>query len=836
MSDYGHPPVMSTLNYSVILKWHVFGSPSTPISFVMIKHFMKIAWRNLLRRKIYSVINITGLTAGMACCLLITIYIQHELSYDKYHAKGDRIYRVTHAFRNVQRGETLPPPTPEQFQVWGCAPVAPALLADFPAIEKVVQFTSPIDLLLQNGNTRIQQSNLYFIDSTAFDIFSWKMLHGNPHTALTAPNSIVLTRSTAQKYFGNTPALGKPLQVNNKETFVVTGVMEDVPPNSQFRFEGLVSMSTFRNWRAEVFDWWGYVDFYTYFLLKENSSISSITAQIPEFLERHKTDKGYTIAFEKLGDAYLHSAAQRQPGPTGSVTNIYIFALIAAFILVIACINFMNLSTARSMERAKEVGVRKVLGALHSGLIRQFLAESVIISLVATVIAVVIAQLTLPIIGQLSGKDFSNIKIFSWNMFAWILLFTIITGLFAGIYPAWFLSRFKTIFVLKGVFQSTGQGIALRRMLVVFQFTLSMALIAGTGIIFSQLNHLRSHELGFRKDQMLVIDFGNDEQVQKSIEVIKKALKDHPAVNSVAASRAVPGEFLPNAYTEIQAPDGHMANNDPLIYEIDFDFIPHFQIPMAAGRAYSRDFPADSAGSLVINEAAAHMFGYANPKDIIGKKFKQWGREGTVIGVVKDFNFRSLHLPVEPLTLRYGYPWALGRISLLVKPDNIQQTIAELKKIWDSHEPQRPFLYHFLDESFSRQYEADAHFGKIFSLFSGLAILIACLGLFGLATFTAEQRTKEIGIRKVLGSSVAGIVALMSKDFIKLVAIAIVIAIPLTWWSMNKWLNDFAYRITIGPGIFIAAAFIAIIIAMITISWQSLRAALANPVKALRNE
>jgi putative ABC transport system permease protein len=802
----------------------------------MFKHFIKIAWRNLLRRKVYSLINLTGLAVGMACCLLITFYVQHELSFDKYHAKADRIYRVTHSFRNTQNGETLPPPTPEQYQVWGNAPIAPALINDFPAIEKVVQFTSPNDLLLQYENTRIQQDNLLFMDSTAFDVFSWKMIAGNPRTALTRTNTIVLTKSTAQKFFGNTSAVGKTLKVDNNESFEVTGVMEDVPSNSHFTFNGLISMTTFKKWREEIFGWWGYVDFYTYLLLKENADMRSISSKVPEFLKRHDTDKNYAINFEKLTDAYLHSAAQRQPGATGSLSNIYIFALIALFILIIACINFMNLSTARSMERAKEVGVRKVLGAVHGGLIRQFLSESVILSLAAAIIAVVLAQLSLPFIGELSGKDFASVHIFSWNMIAWILFFTLITGLLAGIYPAWFLSRFKTMLVLKGVFQSSGKGIALRKSLVVFQFTLSMALIAGTGIIFSQLNHLRSHELGFTKDQMMIIDFGGDQQVQNKIELIKKELNDHPSVVSVAASRAVPGEFLPNAYTEVQSRDGQMVNNAPLIYEIDFDFIPHFQIPMAAGRPYSREFVADSANSMVINEACARLFGYSNPADVIGKKFSQWGREGTVIGVVKDFNFRSLHLPVEPLTLRYGYPWSLNRIALLVKPYELNRTIAELKQIWDRVSPQRPFLYHFLDESFSRQYEADAYFGKVFSLFSALAIFIACLGLFGLATFTAEQRTKEIGIRKVLGSSVAGIVALISKDFIRLVVIAIVIAIPVTWWSMNKWLDDFAYRVNIGVGVFVMAALIAVFVAMITISWQSLKAALANPVKALRNE
>lgn len=327
----------------------------------MLEHFFKIAFRNLLRRKIYSIINVTGLAVGMACCLLITYYVYHELSYDRYHANAERIYRVIHSFRNTQNDETLPPPTPQEYQVWGNAPVGPAL-ASYPEIEKIVQFTSPNSLLLQNGDRRFQQDNLLFMDSTAFDIFSWKMLAGNPRTALVSPNSIVLTKSTAQKYFGRTSPVGQSLKVNNRENFIVTGVMEDVPSNSHFDFTGLISMTTFRNWRAEIFDWWGYVDFYTYLLTKENTPIEALQSKVVPFLKKYNDNKGYTISFERLTDAYLRSQAVRQPGTTGNLSNVYIFSLVALFILVIACINFMNLSTARSMERAKEVGMRKVLG------------------------------------------------------------------------------------------------------------------------------------------------------------------------------------------------------------------------------------------------------------------------------------------------------------------------------------------------------------------------------------------------------------------------------------------------------------------------------------------
>jgi putative ABC transport system permease protein len=773
----------------------------------------------------------------MACCILIAVYIQNELSYDQYHTKRDRIVRVLHAFRSVKEGVNPGAPTPEEYQVWGNAPIGPALQADFPEIEKVAQFMSPISLLLQHGEKRFQQNNLLFMDSTAFDVFSWKMIFGNPHTALTAPNTIVLTKKISEKFFGDANPVGQTLRVNNGENFMITGVMEDVPDNSQFTFNGLISMTTARKERAEIFDWWGYVDFYTYLLLKENTNAQSLQAQSTAFLKKHlPNDRGYTISFEKMNGAYLHSAATRQPGPTGSLLNVYLFSCIAVFIMLIACINFMNLSTARSLERAKEVGVRKVLGVRPSSLMWQFLFESIVMSVAAAMIAVILARPGVSLIATLSGKDLSYAHFFTPFISVSLLVFAFFVGILAGIYPACVLSGFKAITVLKGKFNPSRDGISFRKALVVFQFTLSIALIAGTIIVYTQLKYVNRHDLGFQKEQMLIINFEGDGKVQENIESIKKAIADQPGVVSVAASRAVPGEFLPNAGTQIQGPDGQMGNQGPLIYEIDFDFIPVYHIPLVAGRNYSRTFTTDSAQSMVINEAAAKLYGYTRPADAVGKKFSQWGRTGTVIGVVKDFNFRSLHQAVEPLTLRYGYPWSLNRISVSVNGNNIQSTLARLKKTWDKLVPQRPFMYHFLDESFSAQYEADQHFGELFTFFSCLAICIACLGLFGLSTFMAQQRVKEIGVRKVLGSSVSGIVLLLSKDFIKLIIVAIVIAVPLCWWAMTQWLQGFAYRITIGPLVFIEAGMVALSVALITMAWQSVKAAMSNPISSLRNE
>ncbi|HEY4287424.1 MAG TPA: ABC transporter permease [Puia sp.] len=803
----------------------------------MLRHFFQIAWRQLMKRKFYSFINIAGLAIGMACCIVITLYIQNELSYDRYHTKRDRIYRVVQAFRSSQPGEKLTAPSPRDYQVWGCAPVGPALQSDFPQIEKVVQFMSPVSLLLQRGDKRFQQDNLICMDSTAFDVFSWKMLRGDPHTALVAAGSIVLTKTVAQKFFGDANPIGQALRVDNSDNFMVTGVMEDVPPNSQFSFNGLISMATARKQRLEIFNWWGYVDFYTYLLLKENTSIRSLETQASAFVARHNgEDKGYAIAFEKMTDAYLHSVAGRQPGPSGSLLNVYLFSCIAVFIMLIACINFMNLSTARSLERAKEIGVRKVLGVRPESLMWQFLFESVLLSLIAVTIAVLLAQTGISLIGTLSGKELSNTHFLTPPALVCIVAFAVVVGILAGIYPAWFLAGFRPLAVLKGKVNASGGSISLRKVLVVFQFSLSIALIAGTAIVYTQLKYIDRHDLGFQKEQMVILNFEGDQKVQQQIEAIKKAIAGQQGVISVAASRAVPGEFLPNAGTQIQGPDGQMLQRGPFIYEIDFDFIPTYHIPLVAGRSYSRAYITDSAQSMVINETAARSFGYVHPGDAVGKKFDQWGRKGTVIGVVKDFNFRSLHQAVEPLTLRYGYPGELNRISVGIKGGNVPATLAGLKTTWERLAPQRPFLYHFLDESFGAQYEADRHFGQLFTLFSLLAIGIACLGLLGLSTFMAQQRIKEIGIRKVLGSSVTGIVVLLSRDFLKLIVLAAVVAIPLCWWTMNEWLQGFAYRITLGPVVFLEAALIALGVALITIGWQAIKAAMANPIQSLRNE
>src|SRR5688572_17928874 len=619
----------------------------TLIQSAMLQNYFKIAWRNLIKKKAYSVINIFGLALGIACCFLIFMFVQDELSYDNYHANGDRIYRVIHGEKSVDPKSGRPYP----FWVWGNAPIGPALMNEFPEIDKVVQFSGRADILLSIEDKAYQEDGIFLMDSTVFDVFSWDLVKGDPKTALAAPYSIVLTETTARKYFGNEDPIGKSLKGSEAAgrtaagDYTVTGILKDVPSNSHFRFNALLSMSTFKKSRPEVFDEWGYVDFYTYFLVNEKFDRVAFEKKIPEFMARHKKqpDSKYTIAIEPLKDVYLRTDAERQPGETGSLPNIYVFSIIGIFILAIAIINFMNLSTARSMERAKEVGIRKSIGAFRSSLIFQFLGESFIIVLLSMFVAFFLVAMALPSMADFTGKVFVLEDLVNWQTVPVFLGGLFLISIFAGSYPALALSGFGAVAVFKGITKSNLGGANLRRALVVFQFTLSIALIAGTIIVYMQMNHLLDKDLGFDKEHMLILDYNYDGAVNAKSEALKIEMEANPAILSAAFSRSVPGSYFPNAGTEIQSADGEMKWMGQPIFQVGMDFITHFGLELVAGRSYSRDYPSDSSKALVINEAAARQYGYANPADVVGKKFSQWGREGEVIGVVKDFNYISLH-------------------------------------------------------------------------------------------------------------------------------------------------------------------------------------------------
>jgi len=536
-----------------------------------------------------------------------------------------------------------------------------------------------------------------------------------------------------------------------------------------------------------------------------------------------------TLFLEPLKDVYLHSTRDGQK--KGNITNVYIFSIVAIFILLIACINFINLTTARSAERAKEVGIRKVVGAAKTQLTKQFMGESAIICLIAFILTILFSWLLLPLFNQLTGKIISH-SIFENILYLVILFFAAIgIGLLAGIYPALVLSSFKPVIVLKGKFATGTRGILLRKALVVSQFTISIGLIIATIIVYNQMSYMRNQDLGFSKDQILVMDTYGD----KGQDAFKQALTGIPTIKSVALSSSVPGSGNNSAYSEIENNKGDLQIANLDVYFVDFDYINQFKIKMVAGRGFSREFGTDTTQAMVLNEAAVKMFGYSSPQQAIGKRFKQWGREGKIIGVMKDFHFRSLQQPIKPLSMRIE-PGRNDLVSVNVSATNLSATISTIESKWKTLIPSRPFSYSFLDESFDEQYRSEERFGKLFLNFAILAIFISCLGLLGLASYSTIQRTKEIGIRKVLGASVSNIVNLLSKDFLRLVAISALIAFPVAWFAMNKWLQDFAYRTGVSWWIFLMAGILATLIALFTISFQAIKAAVANPVRSLRTE
>ena len=663
------------------------------------------------------------------------------------------------------------------------------------------------------------------------------MVKGDPQKALTDPLSIVLSETTSKKYFGSEDPIGQTLLLRGDNQIVkVTGIMKDIPGNSHFKADVIVSMIT----RTQLFNpgrdsQWGNFGFYSYLLLKKGTDPQRLQAKFPAFLTRHngkeqeESQMFYTLTLEPLKEVYLQS--KRESPDKGSMSNVYIFSVIAIFILIIACINFINLTTARASERAKEVGIRKVVGAAKSRLITQFLGESVLICVLAFLLAILLCTLLLPQFNQLAGKTISEGIFKNSNYIVMLFLISAAIGLTAGIYPALVLSGFQPITVLKGRFASGKKGISLRQGLVVSQFTVSIILIAGTIVVYKQLHYMRSRDLGFAKDQMLVMDYYYDRNIQS----LKNEIKTIPSVLSVSTSSSIPGMGNNIAYSQVENKAGEMQIANMDVYFTDFDFLKQFKVGMVAGRTFSPDMPTDSTQAMIINEEAVKSFGYTSPDDIIGKRFSQWGREGKIIGVIKNFNFQSLHQDIKPLSIRVE-PENFHIISMKVAAANLPATIAAVEKKWKAAIPNRPFSYFFVDEAFDRQYRTEERFGNLFLDFAILAIFISCLGLLGLASYSTTQRTKEIGIRKVMGASVGNIAGLLSKDFLKLVLVAIVIALPVAWFAMNRWLQDFAYRSTIPWWIFLVTGIIATLIALITISFQAIKAAIANPVKSLRTE
>jgi putative ABC transport system permease protein len=816
----------------------------------MFKNYLKIAWRNLMKNKVFSFINILGLSIGLTCCMLITLYILNETSYDRYQKNADNIYQVGTEFKGLGNFKKLPN-TP--------AALGEIMKQVFPEIQKTTRlmrlFAEDKTLLQytpQNGAIKsFYETKGYLADSTFFRIFTYNFVEGNPATALSNPNTVVLSEDIAKKIFGNQSAINKVIHIssstNGDHDFQVTGVFRPIDKPSHI--DGRFFLSTMGGNVADMIKNAGTNlannnMYFTYLLLAPGSDPKKIESQFPAFVDKYIGKDLKALGFQKaqyliaLKDIHLHSGSDSDVTPSGSVTYLYILASIALFTLLIACINFMNLATARSSKRSSEVGIRKVLGAEKKLLIVQFLGESVLMSLIAFVFAIAFTRLLLPAFNHLSGKNlslsFSNILIV-----VVFLLLSILTGLLAGSYPAFYLSSFNPAKVLKGKFSNSLAAVSLRKGLVIFQFVISVVLIIASVVIAQQMNYLRSADLGFAQDRQIVIPL-RSENAKNIYNAFKNELLKQSTISNVGASAFYPG--ITNYSDNILYKEGESMNQgkDVRMNYVDTRFLQTLDIQPVAGRLFSDDFPSDTAEAIILNEKAIKALGYLSPDESIGKKlyfdFQGKNYNFHIVGVVKDFHYEDLHLPITPygfqLSLQPGYNYMIVH----AKAGNMNNILATIKNTWHNLNPSEPFEYSFLDKDFQKNYDAESRLSAIVGYFTAIAILISCLGLFGLATFSAEQRIKEIGVRKTLGASVSGIVALLSKDFLKLVGIAVLIASPLAWLAMNKWLQGFAYRIQISWTVFVMTTLAALLIALLTISFQAIKAAMANPIQSLRSE
>jgi putative ABC transport system permease protein len=794
----------------------------------LFRNYLKTAFRSLWKHKAFSFINILGLAVGMTACFLIFLYVRFETSFDNFHSKADRIYRVETEVR-----------TPTEIIHTGLTttPVAINMKRDFPEVEEAVRLGRD-GLLVRNGDTKFQETNTVLADSGLFKVFDFPLIEGDRNTALKEPMSIILSQTAAKKYFGTGKAYGQHLLLTGAAiNSTVTGIMKDIPRNSQIQADMLVSMSSFQAiyGHPTTDSEWTNHNYYTYVLLAPHADAKLLEAKLPAFQELHHGEEAKKLqmqdylSLDPLRDVYLRS---RLDGfVTGSISNVYIFSIIAIFILTIACINFINLTTARSVERAKEVGIRKVVGAVRSQLVRQFIGESIIISTLAFIIAVLMSSLLLPLFNQVAGNEISESIFSKPSDIPGLFFLSLFTGFLAGTYPSLVLSSFKPVIVLKGRFSGGTKGMLLRKGLVVFQFAISIILIVGTLVVYAQLSYMRKQDLGFAKDQTMVIFTNFD----KNKDAFKQSLSAIPGVLSSTYSSGVPGGDHNSAYSQLENKKGEMQKTNLDGYFVDFDFIKQYGFKLVAGRPLSKEFGTDSTQAMIINEAAVKMLGYGTAREAIGRNFDQWGRHGKIIGVLKDFHYESLQQNIKPFTMRFE-SWGFGTISIKLSSAKLQETIKAISNKWTQIIPNRPFEYNFLDQQFDQKYRAEDKFGNLFFNFAVLAIFISCLGLLGLASYSTIQRTREIGVRKVLGASVSNIVNLLSVEFIKLVLIAFVIAAPVGLFGMNKWLQDFAYHIHISWWVFVVAGILSIAIAFLTISFQAIKAAISNPVDSLRTE
>jgi len=810
----------------------------------MFKNYIKIAWRNLKKQPFFTFLNTFGLAIGMAGGLLISLYIYDELSFDNMFADADRIHRVN---VDIKFGGK------ETSGAEVSAPMAAAINKDLPQVEMVTRFRNRGSALIRKSDADLNTKEpvITHVDANFFDMFGINLLVGDTKTALKEANTLVLTKSAAEKHFDLNEALGQSVILNNNDTYMVTGVIDDLPKNSFLRDHSVfMSMTGYEEAQEQE---WGNHNFPTFIKLLPSANIENLQVQLqsmvgkyvipwvqayfPGMTEQSFLASGNYLNFSTipLTDIHLHSNRHPEMSANGDIKNIYILSFIGLFLLVLASVNFMNLSTAHSLKRAKEVGVRKTLGSTKMELIRQFLTESGLISFISLVLALIIVTIAMPFFNDLSGKD---ISIPFLNPFFWLVLLLSVTllGFISGMYPAFFMSKFSPIKSLKGNSKGITNDLNIRNSLVVFQFAISAFLIVSTLIVFQQLKFIQNKSLGYAKDQVLIIE--DVYAAGNSSQIFKQKVQQLGQVENATLTGYLPTPSYrrDNSFFE----EGTTNQEDALNMQnwtVDYDYVNTLDLKIIAGRNFDRKYSTDSL-AMIINETAVKIMGI-QPEEAIGMRMRfnldnEDAILSTVVGVVKNFHFESLRNNINALSLSIGN--SNGMLAVKVNTGDLPKTVSSIEKIWKEIVPGQPFNYSFMEESFNTTYQAERRLGSIFTVFTLLSIFIACLGLFGLAAFNAEKRSKEVGIRKVLGASVSQITYKLSIDFLKLVGIAIIISLPLAWYAMNKWLEDFSYRIEIGWGVFVLATLLAIAISILTVSYQSIKAAIANPIKSLRTE
>jgi len=776
----------------------------------------------LQRHKAFSLLNISGLAIGMACSIFILLWVQNELSYDRFNSNAKDIYRLT---ANAEGFKVAVSP----------AAMGAGLQSEMPEIKSTVRISKPSTELLEAGTKKFEEKNIFYADSNFLQMFSFKLLKGNRNTALQNPDGILITKNMAKKYFGNEDAIGKIIRKNNHENLIVTGVLANPLSNSHLQFDFILPMSSIESTEDDLKNKsWGNFNFYTYIQLNKSfnantKNLANLNNRIKEIYKTHISQLKVDFHLQPLTSIHLHSDLQIDLPGKGNIQYVNIFFIVALFILLVACINFMNLSTARSERRAKEVGLRKVVGASRTQLMMQFLGESLIISFLSLVIAVGIVWSLLPAFNHLADKNLS-FSLLNGKLVLMLIGIALFTGVISGLYPALFLSGFKPINILKGKLKIGGGNLLFRNGLVVTQFAVSIILLVGTAVVYQQLNFIKNKNLGFDKSNLLYMRMHGD--LWGKQEALKADLKQNSYTQDFSIISNLP-TALTTGNIDVQW-EGKDPNSQVIVPSMDVDenFIQTFQMKILAGRGFSESFKGDSS-NYILNETAMHLMGM-NLNNAVGKSISFGGTKGTVIGVVKDFNFKPLQYAIDPLVLRLNN-WG-GYVVVRSQPGNTEATINALGKISHELNPAYPFAYNFLDNDLNNLYKGEQKMGNIFNLFAILAIFISCLGLYGLSAFMSEQRTKEIGVRKVLGASVFSIVYLLSGKFTRLIVIAMVIAIPLSWWAINAWLKSFAYRINISWIIFFGACGTALLVALLTVSYESVKAAVANPVNSLRSE